>query len=163
MCDYSLMALPNRLAVCGEELLVHRFELGSMGLASVADVSQIQGVPEVPVTGFFARLKRIMFPPVPQQCPAVCVPPGARLLVRDIPEQLQKEVSVSGSVQEVVFTQLATVGFRDALRFRNGLELLMQRLIEGQRVRVLTLSEEEYDPDPFVANRRVDVGSYVGF
>ena len=163
MCDYSLMSLPNRLAVCGEELVVHRFELGSMGLASVSDVSQIQSVPEVPVTGFFARLKKVLFPPVPQQCPAVCIPPGARLLVRDIPEQLQREMSVSGAVQEVVFTQLATVGFRDAVRFKNVLELLMQRLTEGQRVRVLTLSSEEYDPDPLVTNRRAGVGSYVGF
>jgi len=162
MCDYSLMSLPNRLAVCGEELVVHKFELGSMGLASVSDVSQIQSVPEVPVTGFFARLKNVLFPPVPQQCPAVCVPPGARLLVRDIPEQLQKEMSVAGPVQEVVFTQLATIGFRDALRFRNGLELLMQRLIEGQRVRVLTLSEEEYYPDPVLTERHAGVDSYVG-
>jgi len=38
MCDYSLMALPNRLAVCGDELVVHRFELGSLGLASAVEV-----------------------------------------------------------------------------------------------------------------------------
>ena len=36
MCDYSLMSLPNRLAVCGDELIVHRFELGAIGLASAA-------------------------------------------------------------------------------------------------------------------------------
>ncbi|MFZ0733125.1 MAG: hypothetical protein WAM79_12430 [Candidatus Sulfotelmatobacter sp.] len=152
------MSLPNRLAVCGEELVVHKFELGSMGLASVSDVSRIQSVPEVPVTGFFARLKKILFPPVPQQCPAVCVPPGARLLVRDIPEHLQRELSLKSPVEEVLFTQLATVGFRDALRFKNGLELLMQRLMEGQRVRVLTLSEEEYDPDPVLTERHAYVG-----
>jgi hypothetical protein len=28
MCDYSLMAIPNRLAVFGEELVVHKFEHG---------------------------------------------------------------------------------------------------------------------------------------
>ncbi len=38
MCDYSLMALPNRLAVCGDELVVYKFELGSLGLASAADL-----------------------------------------------------------------------------------------------------------------------------
>jgi hypothetical protein len=26
MCDYSLMAIPNRLAVSGEELVIHRFD-----------------------------------------------------------------------------------------------------------------------------------------
>jgi hypothetical protein len=34
MCDYSLMAIPNRSAVSGEELVIHRFETGSVGLAS---------------------------------------------------------------------------------------------------------------------------------
>ena len=34
MCDYSLTGIPNRLAVEGEELVVHRFRTGSLGLAS---------------------------------------------------------------------------------------------------------------------------------
>ena len=34
MCDYSLAGIPNRLAVEGEELAVHRFPTGSIGLAS---------------------------------------------------------------------------------------------------------------------------------
>jgi hypothetical protein len=38
MCDYSLMTIPNRLAVSGEELIVHRFEAGSVGLASAFDL-----------------------------------------------------------------------------------------------------------------------------
>ena len=33
MCDYSLAVLPKRLAVEGEELIVHRFRTGSIGLA----------------------------------------------------------------------------------------------------------------------------------
>ena len=32
MCDYSLAGIPNRLAVEGEQLVVHRFP-ASMGLA----------------------------------------------------------------------------------------------------------------------------------
>jgi hypothetical protein len=38
MCDYSLGGLPNRLAVDGEELIVHRFSTHSIGLASQADL-----------------------------------------------------------------------------------------------------------------------------
>jgi len=38
MCDYSLMSIPNRLAVSGEELIVHRFEAESVGLASATDL-----------------------------------------------------------------------------------------------------------------------------
>ena len=148
MCDYSLMSLPNRLAVAGEELMVHRFELGSMGLASVADVCRSRQIPQVRERGFWAHLKRFLFPPVMESCPAVCVPPGARLLVRDIPERVQKELKLSEPIQEVVFTQLATIGFRDAIRFTNGNELLLQRLTEGQRVRVLALSSEESELEP---------------
>ena len=161
MCDYSLMALPNRLAVCGEELVVHKFELGSVGLASAADVRGCQEKQEVPARGFLAKLKRSLFPAVPEQCPAVCVPPGARLLVRDIASPLQKELSLESSMQEVVFTQLATVGFRDAIRFPNGLELLMQRLTEGQRVRVLTLSPEEDHSDEWERTQRAPIGSFA--
>ena len=143
MCDYSLMALPNRLAVCGEELVVHRFEMGIMGLASVVDVQCLQQPEELPAFTFTEKLKKWFFPPVPPQCPAVCIPPGARLLVRDIPDKMQKSLGLESGIQEVVFTQIGTAGFRDAIRFPNGAELLLQRLTEGQRVRVLALSSED--------------------
>jgi len=38
MCDYSLGGLANRLAVDGEELIIHRFTTNSIGLASAADL-----------------------------------------------------------------------------------------------------------------------------
>ncbi len=41
MCDYSLMTLPNRSAIFGEELVVHRFESGVLGLASVPNQKRI--------------------------------------------------------------------------------------------------------------------------
>jgi hypothetical protein len=148
MCDYSLMALPNRLAVCGEELLVHRFEMGSMGLASASDIHLMPQPDDRPAATFWEKLQAWFFPPVPQQCPAVCIPPGARLLVRDIPEKLQKSLRLESGVQEVVFTQIGTAGFRDAIRFPNGAELLLQRLTEGQRVRVLALSSEDEHVEP---------------
>ena len=65
MCDYSLAGIPNRLAVEGEELVVRRFPTGSIGLASPCESSKQS----------FAT-----------QTPAVCVPPGARLRLRDIRE-----------------------------------------------------------------------------
>ena len=43
MCDYSLGGLPNRLAVEGEELIVHRFPTQSIGLASPADLEPKPG------------------------------------------------------------------------------------------------------------------------
>src|SRR5689334_4379775 len=38
MCDYSLFAIPNRLAKEQENLVAHRFPTGSMGLASPMDL-----------------------------------------------------------------------------------------------------------------------------
>ncbi|HTM38183.1 MAG TPA: hypothetical protein VL156_15640 [Terriglobales bacterium] len=146
MCDYSLMALPNRLAVCGDELVVHRFELGSLGLASAVDILRTAAEQETNLElSFFQKLKRWCYPPAQAECTAVCVPPGARLLLRDIPAKMQQQFCLCCSVQEVTFTQIGTVGFRDAVRFANDKELLLQRLTEGQRVRVLALSTEEPD------------------
>ena len=143
MCDYSLMAVKNRLAVCGEELVVRRFEIRSMGLASVADAEAANLREEPPARTFGEKLRRMLFPAEPEQCPVVCIPPGARLLLRDIPEKLQRELKLNSAEQEVVFTELETTGYRDAVRFENGAEILLQRLTEGMRVRVLALSSEQ--------------------
>ena len=124
MCDYSLAHFPNRLAVEGEQLVVHRFASGSHGLAS-------------PDRG----LKELVF-----RCSttAVCVPPGARLRLRDIPRPLQVELSI-GEVDEVTFVEQSAEAFRyrDAVRFSNGREILLQRLPCGVRVEVLSLDSAE--------------------
>ena len=145
MCDYSLMAIPNRLAVSGEELIVHRFEAGSVGLASAFDLRKRQECRRVQSHGFWPKLKEFFNPPDTPAIPAVCIPPGARLLVRDIPAELQRECRFQGDTEEVVFTQItaAVNTFRDAVRFQNGSEVLLQRFSEGQRVRVLALSSAE--------------------
>jgi hypothetical protein len=74
----------------------------------------------------------------------VCVPPGARLLLHDIPERLQQQLGV-GAQEEVTFTQLSAEAYRhrDAIRFANGRHVLLQSLHQGQRVDVLFLSSEE--------------------
>ena len=145
MCDYSLMAIPNRLAVSGEELIVHRFEAGSVGLASAFDLRRRQEYRKVQSPWFWPKLKEFFNPPDTPAIPAVCIPPGARLLVRDIPAELQRECRVQRHTEEAVFTQItaAVNAFRDAVRFQNGSEVLLQRFAEGQRVRVLTLSSAE--------------------
>jgi len=99
MCDYSLAGIPSRLAVEGEQLVVHRFSTGSLGLASPC-----------PSQSRWWSAK---------QTPAVCIPPGARLLLRDIPEDLQQQFGV-GLTEEVAFAQLSATPyqFRDAVRFK---------------------------------------------
>ena len=123
MCDYSLAHFPNRLAREGERLVVHRFATHTMGLASAR-----------------RSWKGILFSAA---VPAVCTPPGAKLLLRDIPASIQRALGVS-VVEEVTFTQKSAESFifRDAVRFGNGQEILVQCLKRGQRVQVLTLGDE---------------------
>jgi hypothetical protein len=145
MCDYSLMSFPNRLAREGEELVAHRFECGAVGFASPVDLLPEQ----IPMT---ARLRNAWSTfigiPIPRksQCVvAVCIPPGTQLRVWDIPEYLQREIDVRRT-EEVTFTQITAspFQFRDAIRFRNGCQILLQRLEEGQRIRVLSLSVADF-------------------
>ena len=120
MCDYSLAHLPNRLAVNGETLVVHRFSSYSRGLTSI-----------------HRTWKQMLFP---ETRPAVCVPPGARLRLTNIPEHLRRELGVTPS-EVVTFVQQSAEAFRyrDAVRFANGREILLQRLTCGQRVEVLSV------------------------
>ena len=146
MCDYSLMAIPNRLAVSGENLVVHRFEAGAvLGLAAPCDLHKRQEYRKPQPHGFWPRVKDFFNPPDAPAIPAICIPPGARLLVQDLPARLQREFGFHEQTKEAVFTQIGAAAntFRDAIRFQNGVEVLLQRFAEGQRVRVLDLSSTE--------------------
>jgi hypothetical protein len=135
MCDYSLTGIANRLAVEGEELVVQRFRTGSVGLAS-------------------SPSRWWSF----EQTCAVCVPPGARLMLRDIPERLQHDLAV-GPIEEVTFVQLSATAyqFRDAIRFTNGREIRLQELSEGMRVGVLKMSLPEDSSFEAVKEARKEV------
>jgi hypothetical protein len=144
MCDYSLMAVPNRLAQEGEELVAHRFPTGSLGLASPDDLKRLANPPAPVRKSLLCTLKDFFNPPKTDPIPAVCIPPGARLQLQDIPVRLQNDLGV-GSVECVTFTQItaAVNSYRDAVRFANGREVRLQELREGQHVRVLDLSMAE--------------------
>jgi hypothetical protein len=77
------------------------------------------------------------------------VPPGARLLLRDIPDDMQQPLGV-GAVEEVTFVEqsLEAFRYRDAVRFANGQEILLQRLRCGQLVDVLSLGGQEDEVTP---------------
>ena len=61
------------------------------------------------------------------------MPPGARLLLGDIPKSLQRQFDVQAT-EEVTFVQLSgeAYHYRDAVRFSNGREVLLQLLRCGQ-------------------------------
>jgi hypothetical protein len=146
MCDYSLMSFPNRLAQEGENLVSHRFQTGTMGLAAQADLQVETARAPAPPKGFWQNVKAFFAPAERIRVTAVCIPPGARLLLMDISEELQDSIGVARA-EEVIFTQITAAAdvYRDAVRFRNGCEVILQRLREGQRVRVLALGPNAQD------------------
>lgn len=133
MCDYSLAGLRTRLAVVGEELVTHRFPTGSLGLTTPAELELHR-----PGNGWWPTID-----PTQVAC-AVCIPHGSRLSLRDIPERLQQRLGI-GAAEEVVFIQMSaeTGRYRDAVRFSNGQEILLQRLVEGQHAGVLCLQPDD--------------------
>lgn len=147
MCDYSLMGVPNRLACEGEDLIVHEFRTGSRGLTP--DTAEKKT--NTSEKSIFQRLRSLLqtaFEAPMCESVAVCIPPGARLLLSDISEDVQSSCRVGGT-EEVIFTQLTAkpYAYRDAIRFKNGREILLQGLNKGQRVTVLQLSSCAEDDD----------------
>lgn len=107
MCDYSLEAYQSRPAAIGEKLTLSRFPSGSMGFAS----------------GSACDL-------------AVCVPADTSLRLEGIGEMVQRAYGV-GAVEEVTMIRLEGTAYRDAVRFSNGKEVLLQRLDCGLTAVVL--------------------------
>ncbi len=144
MCDYSLMAVPNRLASEGEELVTYRFPTGSLGLASPNEIKRFKEPQPVSRKSLWCAVRDFFNPPKTEAVAAVCIPPGARLRLGDIPARLQHELGVACS-EDVVFTQISAAvnSYRDAVRFPNGREVRLQELREGQPVVVLDLSAAE--------------------
>lgn len=115
MCDYSLEAYQSRPAAVGEKLTLERFSSGSMGFAS----------------GSTCNL-------------AVCVPADTQLRLEGIGEAVQKAYGVA-AVEEVTMTRLEGGMYRDAVKFFNGTEVLLQRLDRGLNAIVLAADEEPID------------------
>lgn len=148
MCDYSLAVFPNRLAVEGERLVVHQFRTGSKGLAAFVDLQPA----EPPLQPFepcvrntlWQRFKSIFEEPYCPNISAVCVPPGARLLLKNVPEDLQRRWNVKEE-ESVSFVEISAMEntYRDAVQFGDGRQVILQDLREGMLLRVLSLGGVE--------------------
>ncbi len=103
MCDYSLELYRSRPAAQEEQYTLHRFPSGTMGFVAGTDCET-----------------------------AVCMPAGARLSLEGINETVQRAFSV-GPAEEVTMIRLEVTGHahRDAVRFGNGREVLLQSLNAG--------------------------------
>lgn len=135
MCDYSLSGLPNRLAVEGERLVAYRFPNGVKGFVSQPELAAFTCSHPT----LWARICAWFRNETP--C-AVCVPPGATLLLRDLPAWLR--LGFRGDGDEMVkFVQGESREYRDGIQFRWGATALLQQLPTGQVADVLSLSQVE--------------------
>lgn len=156
MCDYSLFEYPNRLAVEGEELTTYRFQSRSLGLVSLIELTMQESAAAAQGMAFrlWCAVKGIFaVSPAPV---AICVPHGARLRLEQIPTCFRKQYGLEEN-EEVTFVQTTAISHthRDAIRFANGQETLLQNVPERQRMRLLTLGSEEVETlsGPYVEER----------
>ena len=118
MCDYSLEAYQSRPAAVGEKLTLGRFASGSMGFASGTVCDT-----------------------------AVCIPAESKLLLEGIGDSTQKEHGI-GAVEEAMLIRLEDGLYKDAVRFSNGAEVLLQRLNVGLSAAVMTFGAERAGSAP---------------
>jgi hypothetical protein len=142
MCDYSLYTVKNRLACESDDLVLHRFDTGSLGFCAVAELQQ-----EIDRSAFsrgWSSFMRWLFPRKQCGMTAVCIPPGARLLVSVVPT-VSRPFWGALERQTVDFTQLSerSYAYRDAIRLPDGETILLQKLPEGLRATVMALASEE--------------------
>lgn len=142
MCDYSLYTIQNRLAEEGEELILHKFETGTVGFAAAVDLSRAKVSISEPDT-FWATIKDWLLPRRTPQCTAICIPPGARLLLSDIPRNVQMHLRI-GCTEVGTFIELSdqSYSYRDALLLPNATRVLLQDLPPGLHAIVLSLSPD---------------------
>jgi hypothetical protein len=71
-----------------------------------------------------------------KRVPAVCVPNGAYIILKNIPSAIQQRCGIE---EEEGAIMIADSG-RDELRFSNGSQIRMEELWEGMPVEVLSLA-----------------------
>ena len=75
MCDYSPHSIRNRLAEEGEDLVLHRFETGSFGFASAADLRECEAKNEKASSSIWGVMKDwLLLPRHSARVPTICVP-----------------------------------------------------------------------------------------
>jgi hypothetical protein len=146
MCDYSLYAIPNRLAEDGECVVLHRFGTGTIGFASVLDIPPTKIEALSGWAAFRAAMKTLLSP---RSCPcvtAVCMPPGTRLMITDMPVAAKRVGRVRlGDTVTVTEITSESYSYRDALILSNGKCVLLQDLPEGLQAVVLSTASELAD------------------
>jgi len=155
MCDRSPCSIRNRLAEEGEDLVLYKFETGSFDFASAADLRECEAKSEKDSSSIWAVMKDWLFlPRHSARVPAICVPPGAQLLLRDIPANVQASLCIRLS-EIAIFTELhaRSYHFRDVLLLPNATRVLLQDLPEGLHAVVLSMSSDTSAKEEALAER----------
>ena|SRR5581483_10195431 len=148
MREYAFHSMSNRLAEEGEELVLYRFESGVLGFAGDRDLLQANNAVRSEPLTFWSKVKESLLGRRAPHFPAVCVPPGARLLLDGVPQSAQASLQVAPS-EVVVFAEISdrSYSYREALLLPDGTRVLLQDLPEGVHALVLALSSEaEHKP-----------------
>jgi hypothetical protein len=144
MCDYSLFTVNNRLACESDDLVLHRFDTGSIGFCASAELQQEMSRSQL--SRSWSSFLRWIYPRKKCRLTAVCIPPGARLLISEVPKGSKPGLELL-ELASVEFAQLSEqcYAYRDALKLPDGETVLLQRLPEGLRATVMALApiEEE--------------------
>lgn len=74
---------------------------------------------------------------------AVCLMADTRLRLEDISEHVQRTYGLQAS-EEAVFVRREHGSYRDAIRFANGVELVLRELGSGVQVRVIDALEGRF-------------------
>ena len=114
MCDYSLELYRSRPATEEEQYTLRRFPSGTMGFTAARDCET-----------------------------AVCIPADARLRLAGIGEAVQQAYSVK-PIEEVVMTRVegGAYAHKDAVRFSNGREVLLQGFNAGMTAEVIAFTPD---------------------
>ena len=114
MCDYSLELYRSRPATEEEQYTLRRFPSGTMGFTAARDCET-----------------------------AVCIPADARLRLTGIGEAAQQAYSVK-PIEEVVMTRIegGAYAHKDAVRFSNGREVLLQSFNAGMTAEVVAFTSD---------------------
>jgi hypothetical protein len=126
MCDYSLEGYRTRLAKKHENLTAYPFPSCTVGFLNADGHQQIKE------SGANDELL----------C-AICIPPGARLLLTDIPLHTREAFGVpEAGLVTFTLTSIEPRRHRDGVRFEDGTVVSLQELA-GARAQVLSLDSEE--------------------
>lgn len=140
-------AIPTRLAIEGEELIVHVFADGSAGFASARDAQKNWGPRHIPPPN--RSLERILKKCLhifdsAESVPEIYVPFGTYLILKNIPPDIQQKCGVQCK-EAVIFSRVATFAgpYRDGLDFPNGSHIALRDLPEGTPLEVLSLASSD--------------------